>query len=85
VGANDTCTTAAPASPSRQPRPRRRKREETMSQPTKKPYHPPTLRFERAFETLALTCGKVQTTQSGCHQNRKTSWLITGLPPAWTP
>jgi hypothetical protein len=40
---------------------------------TKKPYNKPTLRYERVFETSALTCGKVQTTQSGCHQNRKTS------------
>ncbi len=39
----------------------------------KKPYNKPALRFERVFETSALTCGKVQTTQSGCHQNRKTS------------
>jgi hypothetical protein len=39
----------------------------------KKPYHKPAVRFERVFETSALTCGKVQTTQSGCHQNRKTS------------
>jgi hypothetical protein len=39
----------------------------------KKPYNKPAVRFERVFETSALTCGKVQTTQSGCHQNRKTS------------
>ncbi len=39
----------------------------------RKPYRKPTLRYERVFETSALTCGKVQTTQSGCHQNRKTS------------
>jgi hypothetical protein len=39
----------------------------------KKPYHKPALRYERVFETSALTCGKIQTTQSGCHQNRKTS------------
>jgi hypothetical protein len=39
----------------------------------KKPYHKPTVRYERVFETSALTCGKVQTTQSGCHQNRKIS------------
>jgi hypothetical protein len=39
----------------------------------RRPYHKPALRFERVFETSALTCGKVQTTQSGCHQNRKTS------------
>jgi len=40
---------------------------------SKKPYQKPALRYERVFETSALTCGKVQTTQSGCHQNRKTS------------
>jgi hypothetical protein len=39
----------------------------------KKPYVKPEVRHERVFETQALTCGKVQTTQSGCHQNRKTS------------
>jgi len=39
----------------------------------RKPYHKPAVRYERVFETSALTCGKVQTTQSGCHQNRKTS------------
>ena len=39
----------------------------------RKPYRKPALRYERVFETSALTCGKVQTTQSGCHQNRKTS------------
>ena len=41
--------------------------------PAKKPYVKPEVRHERAFETMALTCGKVQTTQSGCHQNRKFS------------
>ena len=40
---------------------------------TKKPYQKPAVRYERVFETSALSCGKVQTTQYGCHQNRKTS------------
>jgi hypothetical protein len=39
----------------------------------KKPYHKPAVRHERVFETNALTCGKVQTTQSGCHASRKNS------------
>ncbi len=39
----------------------------------KKPYTKPAVRYEKVFETSALTCGKVQTTQAGCHQNRKTS------------
>ena len=39
----------------------------------KRPYKKPEVRHERVFETMALTCGKVQTTQSGCHSQRKTS------------
>jgi hypothetical protein len=41
--------------------------------PERKPYQKPAFRQERLFETSALSCGKVQTTQSGCHSNRKTS------------
>jgi hypothetical protein len=50
----------------------RSKRAGTSRTP-KKPYTKPAVRFERVFETSALSCGKVQTTQSGCHSNRKTS------------
>ena len=39
----------------------------------KKPYRKPTVRFERVFEVSALTCGKVQQTQSSCAHNRKNS------------
>jgi hypothetical protein len=39
----------------------------------KKPYVKPLVRHERVFETMALSCGKVQTTEHGCHFNRKTS------------
>ena len=39
----------------------------------KKPYVKPEVRHERVFETAALTCGKVQTTQFTCFHNRKTS------------
>jgi len=39
----------------------------------RKPYQKPAVRHEQVFETSALTCGKVQTTQQQCHQNRKTS------------
>ncbi len=43
-------------------------------QPKKrKPYVKPAVRHERVFETRALTCGKVQSTQSTCKHNRKTS------------
>jgi len=40
---------------------------------TKKPYQKPEMKFERVFETMALSCGKVQVTQSQCHGNRKAS------------
>jgi hypothetical protein len=39
----------------------------------KKPYEKPSFRFERVFETTALSCGKVQVTQAGCRANRKAS------------
>jgi hypothetical protein len=42
-------------------------------QPVRKPYRKPAVRHEQVFETRALTCGKVQVTQSGCHFERKTS------------
>lgn len=40
---------------------------------TKRPYTKPTFRFERAFETQALSCGKVQGVIGQCHSNRKNS------------
>jgi hypothetical protein len=39
----------------------------------KKPYETPAFRFERVFEVSALSCGKVGSTQSGCHSNPKKS------------
>jgi len=39
----------------------------------KKPYQKPAFRHEKVFETMALSCGKVQTTQGSCHNNRKSS------------
>lgn len=39
----------------------------------KKPYRKPEFRFERVFETRALSCGKVSTTQAQCAHNQKTS------------
>ena len=39
----------------------------------KKPYTKPGFRFERVFETQALTCGKVHGTIGQCHSNRKNS------------
>ena len=39
----------------------------------KKPYEAPSLRFEPVFEVSALACGKVYSTQSGCHSSLKAS------------
>jgi hypothetical protein len=46
---------------------------EDANRKEKRAYVKPEVRHERVFETMALTCGKVQTTQSGCHSQRKTS------------
>ncbi len=40
---------------------------------TKKPYQKPTFRCERVFETMALACGKISSTQASCHNNLKAS------------
>jgi hypothetical protein len=39
----------------------------------KKPYLKPEFRYERAFETMALACGKMRDTQLLCRFNRKNS------------
>jgi len=39
----------------------------------KKPYQKPAVRYEQVFETRALSCGKVGTTQSACAHNRSVS------------
>lgn len=39
----------------------------------KKPYLKPQFRYERAFETMALACGKIRATQTLCRFNRKSS------------
>jgi hypothetical protein len=39
----------------------------------KKPYQKPAFRHERVFETMALSCGKIASTQGSCHHNRKAS------------
>jgi hypothetical protein len=39
----------------------------------RKPYAKPAFRYERVFETQALSCGKIEATSGPCHRNRKTS------------
>jgi hypothetical protein len=43
------------------------------AKPGRKLYHAPTFRSEKVFETMALTCGKISTTQTICKLNRKNS------------
>ena len=43
------------------------------SDAARKPYLKPAFRHEQVFETMALACGKVKTTQSACRVNRKNS------------
>jgi hypothetical protein len=44
-----------------------------VPRPAKKPYQKPSFRYERVFETMALSCGKVHPTQFQCRFNRKNS------------
>ena len=39
----------------------------------KKPYRKPEFRFERAFETMALSCGKINPNLRQCMLNQKVS------------
>lgn len=47
------------------------------SQPTTRPgrrsYTKPDFKFERVFETMALSCGKISPVQAQCRFNRKRS------------
>jgi hypothetical protein len=47
--------------------------ENTEAKPRRKPYQKPEFRFERAFETMALACGKISASQPQCRFNRKSS------------
>ncbi len=54
--------------------PNAEKDKESTNRPTgKKPYQKPEFRYERVFETMALSCGKVSPTEFQCRFNRKTS------------
>ena len=45
----------------------------TQKKQTKKTYEKPAFRFERVFETQALSCGKIGSTSTQCKLNPKTS------------
>lgn len=46
---------------------------ESTRQHSRKPYHKPEFRHERVFETMALSCGKLNATQQQCKLNKKQS------------
>jgi hypothetical protein len=39
----------------------------------KKPYQDPGFRYESVFETMALSCGKINATEFQCRFHRKSS------------
>jgi hypothetical protein len=39
----------------------------------RKPYRKPEFRYERVFETMALSCGKINATQGHCRFRKKSS------------
>jgi len=43
------------------------------SRAVKKPYQDPAFRYERVFETMALSCGKVNATEFQCRFHRMSS------------
>jgi hypothetical protein len=48
-------------------------RQATEQSRKKKPYCKPDFKFERVFETMALSCGKISPVQAQCRFNRKNS------------
>ena len=48
-------------------------RQATEAPRGKKPYCKPDFKFERVFETMALSCGKISAVQAQCRFNRKNS------------
>ena len=39
----------------------------------RRPYVPPVFKMEKVFETMALSCGKISSTQAQCKFNKKSS------------
>ena len=50
-----------------------KKEDDGKSERRKKPYQKPAFRYERVFERMALTCGKVSPGQLQCSTVRKLS------------
>jgi hypothetical protein len=47
--------------------------DDAAAAPVRKAYVKPAFRHERVFETMALACGKISTTQASCRTNRRNS------------
>lgn len=47
--------------------------EESKSTRGRKPYEKPAFRFERVFETMALSCGKIDPTFGHCQHRSSAS------------
>jgi len=50
-----------------------RDRVEPKAKPLRKPYVKPGFRYERVFETMALSCGKTAGSEGQCHMVLKRS------------
>ena len=48
-------------------------RSDVGAKPKKRPYQKPSFKWERVFETHALSCGKVGATTPECQFSKKTS------------
>ena len=53
--------------------PKELRADELEKRPAKRPYVKPAFRLERVFETMALACGKIVSTQQSCRVNRRNS------------
>jgi hypothetical protein len=53
--------------------PRENPKQPELASKRKKQYKKPAFHSERVFETLALACGKVSSTQPNCQFSRKSS------------
>ncbi len=49
------------------------KDEKAAKKRPKKPYQKPSFKHEKAFETMALACGKISATQASCRALKKNS------------
>ena len=48
-------------------------RPQAETPPARKPYQKPEFRSERVFETMALACGKISSTQKQCRFRTRSS------------